>query len=267
MMDTLNTVVLRMGEWLFDWILLLPRDLGLLAVALITALLLVVVRRWTTDQDWLQRAKADQRVLKRLRREAKQRGDLAALARHKALGQQIGFRKLGMEGRPLLWAIMPVLVLAAWAYERMPWLPPEAGTEIRVSLRHPVSQTGALAHLVPIEGVNSTNWLAMFDRDGDGQSSSAVWQLTMKKGRHNLMLVSERGRFMHVVTVGEPGRTFVEQMHTEVGGVSSHVELRPRKLFGMVPGLDAIGLPPWLVGYLLLTVALVPVSKRIFRLQ
>ncbi len=50
------------------------------------------------------------------------------------------------------------------------------------------------------------------------------------------------------------------------GGRALEVRLRPARLFGVVPGIPAVGFQPWLVAYLLITIPLVPLLKRTLRI-
>jgi hypothetical protein len=268
-LDTITRWVLVVGDLLGGWILLLPRDLGLLAVGIVTALLLVGVRRWATDQGWLRRARDDAKRLKQLRREALARGDRAAADRHRTLAGRIGLMRLGGEGRPLIWAIVPVALLAVWAYERLPYLQPVPGAELAVHLVHPASAVGTLAHLVPEEGleVADDRWITNFVADpANPRQSVATWRLKPTADQR-LTLVSERGRFMHPLPLSGSSMPLVMIPHLEDGTIVSHLDLVERRLFGVIPGLPAAMLPAWLVGYLILTIAMVPVTKRVFRLE
>lgn len=66
---------------------------------------------------------------------------------------------------------------------------------------------------------------------------------------------SETGTYDLPLAVGSkkyesPLVTFPDESAVEV-------KLQQRKLFGIVPGIEAIGFAPWLIGYLLLVLPLV----------
>ncbi len=267
--QTINDGLLHALDWLFGWVLLLPRDLGLLAVAALTSVFLVGVRRWTTDQQWLTRARADQRVLKKLQREAKQRRDRQALTRHRTLNKQIGLMKLTTEGKPLLWAIIPVAVLAFWCYARLPFIPPVLHEHVEVRLNHPASATGQLVHLMPSENISTDSWIKPLRIEPTNERVSVVtWKvLPAQTGSFDLVMASPRGRFTHTLFVGSSGSEASIEHATSEGMIQTELSLKPRRLFGFVPGIPALGLPAWLVGYLVLTVALIPVTRKVFGLQ
>ena len=71
MMETINAWVANAADWIFGWILFLPRDLSLFTVAVLTSASLSFVRKWTTDQEWLHRSVADEERQCQLIKEAK----------------------------------------------------------------------------------------------------------------------------------------------------------------------------------------------------
>ncbi len=273
MNDPVSVFILNLGDLLLGWILHLPRDLGLAAVALLTAALLVVVRRWTTDQERLKRVKQDQRILSQTIARAKEKGDRDDLARIKSLKTRIGMIKLRAEIKPLLWAIVPVAFLAAWAYVRLPYLAPEPGQPIEVRLLHPVSAIDQLTHLVPAAGIEAAQPVTHFREHADypGQAV-ASWLIRLPEydGDNaplaSLVLVSSRGRFTHELE-SPPRPPPVLVPHDAEGVVASELILPERRLFGLVPGIPFLGLPAWLTGYLLIVIAGIPITKRLFKLQ
>lgn len=267
--EAINDGLLHALDWLFGWILLLPRDLSLLAVAVLTSVLLVGVRRWTTDQQWLTCARADQRVLKKLRREAKQRRDREAMTRYRTLNKRIGLMKLTTEGRPLLWAILPVALLAIWGYGRLSFMPPVSDEFVELRLYHPASATGQLVHLAPSENISTDAWIKPLRIDPTNKrfSMATWWIRPTQAGSHDLVMSSPRGRFMHTLSVGTSAPQASLRHPSAEGAIQTELGLQPRRLFGLVPGVPALGMPAWLVGYLVLTIVLIPVTRKVFGLQ
>jgi len=103
MLETINSLLVHAADWVFGWILYLPRDLALFSVAVLTSASLTFVRKWTTDQEWLHRAVADEARQNQLRKEAKKRGDKEAVQRHKDVVTLIKMKSMRFEGKPLLW--------------------------------------------------------------------------------------------------------------------------------------------------------------------
>jgi hypothetical protein len=70
--------------------------------------------------------------------------------------------------------------------------------------------------------------------------------------------------YRHRLLVGQ--RRYSRPVKLQREGSREHaIELKMRRLkpFGVVPGIGAV-FPPWLVGYLLVTIPGVPLLKRLF---
>lgn len=140
-LDTINqfgAVIVSGVDALLGWLLLLPRDATLFVFALLTALLMTLVRRWRTNQDLLRCCANDLRQLKQLNRAAKESGDKP---RRQRLRQTVALIKQMQlaEDMKVLWVVLiPVAALAMWAVERLDYLPPRVA---RISSCVPISQS------------------------------------------------------------------------------------------------------------------------------
>ena len=143
-------------DYLFGWLLLLPSDLTIIVTALLTGVVLTLVRKWTTNQDLLGRAVADNKRLAALIKEAKRAGDKEAVKRYRLTKAQVGMLKFKQEGKPMLVSLLPIALLATWAFARLEFLPPKPGETVTVVANAPVTQAGEVVHLVPGDGLTAT---------------------------------------------------------------------------------------------------------------
>ena len=270
MLERLNNSIVAVMDVLLGWLLRLPSDLQLIAVALGSAIILTAVRVRTSNQDLLRRCREDKSRLKALIREAKQRKDRTALQRHRSTLGMIAMKQLRQEGRPLLASLLPIVLLATWAFHRLEFHPPVAGEPVEFSAHFPISAAGRIAHIAPGEGVVAANgWLQEIAAvvDQGPAHGVATWQLTASERAepHRLQVRFDHRTFEHPLRVGTrtyepPVRTHDEHL------LRTEVKLRPVKLFGTVPGIPAILFPPWLTAYLLLVVPCVFILKRVFKI-
>jgi uncharacterized membrane protein (DUF106 family) len=231
-------------DHLFGWLLWLPSDLAILCLALMTVIMMIVTRKWTTNQEWLGRAVADNRQLSQLIREAKRGGDKETLARLRLTKARIGLLKFKQEGKPLLASLVPVALLATWAFARFEFLPPQSGDVVTAIVRAPVSAADDLVHLVPTSGVTAIDgWVKQLTVDGN--ETTAHWLLR----------------------IDDPLDAGQLKVRHAGGPLRLQLQLRERRLFGVVPGWPKIGLPAWLVGYLLIVILLVPILKKLTRIH
>jgi hypothetical protein len=265
MLDAWNHLSLTAGDLLLGWVLRLPRDLTLVVVALLTSALMVVVRYFTTPQDRLRRAAEDGRRLKQLARDAKGKGDQSARQRIKATQSMIGLIKLKAEGLPLLVSLVPVALLATWALFRLDFLPVKPAEPVELAVYTPAATAGEFVHVVPLDGVKPDGgWVRQVQAvTDDGPAHGlATWVLRADADAqpyHLLVRVRDRtlqrelivGQRIYAAPVEDHGDDYVSEWKRE-----------PYRFLGFVPGIDAIGLPGWLIGYVILVVPFTMGLKR-----
>lgn len=301
MLETINNFCTTVMDFVLGWSLsLLPRDLILVLVALLTSLTLTGVRVFTTNQDMLKRMKADKGRLKQLIREAKARGDREAVKRHKGIFQTIGMKSFKYEGLPLLASIVPIAFLAVWAFARLGYVAPGEGTKTRLVVDFPLYANGDFVSLVPRPGmaVDGNNWVRRVEKkevkfDARGrlpvvlwgkhpanipentvEKAQAVWEVSCRKEANAYPLDFRfRGQTLdHQLIVD--GRTYYSPLGTWVDGtVNLQMDLPEYKFLGFIPSLDfywkgqcVLPLDAWLLGYLLIVIPLALLLKPILRI-
>jgi uncharacterized membrane protein (DUF106 family) len=300
MLETINNLCARVMDFVLGWSLsILPRDLVLVLVALLTSLTLTVVRVFTTNQDMLKRMKNDKARLKRLIRQAKAQGDREAIRRHKATIQQIGMRSFKFEGLPLLASLIPIAMLAVWAFSRLGYVAPREGQKIRLTVDFPTYAEGDMVALVPRDGlaVEGNNWVrtvktAEPSYDALGRLPIAVkgeapakdfvptavgraeWVVTARKSDAPYPLEWRfRGKTLgHNLIVD--GKTYYSPVgYWDDPPVSLRMDIPEYKFLGFVPSLDfywngqcVLPLDAWLLGYLVIVIPLALLLKPVLRI-
>jgi uncharacterized membrane protein (DUF106 family) len=280
MLDWINNAVLSLADPLLNWLLRLPTDLALVIVAVGTGAVLTFMRLGTTNQDLLRRCGRDKKRLKELIREAKRQKDMQAVNRYRTTRNMIGIMAMKQEGWPLLAAIVPIAILGAWCFQRLAFVPPRAGEVVPLTAYFPVSAVGELAHLVPQEGLHEVSqaesdgherWIQEIAEDPDPQSGAAahaiaVWNLRADADAqpYRLEIRYKACTVEKELFVGQP----VYSPEVEFYGDDRPVELvligmTPVKFLGVVPGIDWLLMPPWLVAYFLIAVPSVSLIKRV----
>jgi uncharacterized membrane protein (DUF106 family) len=267
MLNWLNHLILSVMDCIVGWLLLLPRDATLVLLALLTSLLFLVVRRYWTKQELLRRCAADQRRLRELIRAARRCRDKPALARLRGLRGLIGRKAFAQEGRPLLVLLLPLVLLGTWAWQRLEFLPAQAGMPMTFTATFPLSAAGQFVHLVPAPGLQMPDgWIRQVTvRTEMGvATASASWTLIGERGSYTLTLRHQGRTSLHPLLLGEGKYSTPSVVHGD-GDVRTTIDLGLFRWLGMVPGVPQLGLAPWLVAYLALVLVITPVLKRILR--
>ncbi len=271
-MDTMTQFsdwMLRTLDGLLGWLLLLPRDATLLVFAVLTALLMTLARRWVTNQDLLRRCAEDLRQLKQLNREAKQAGDKPKRQRLQNTLALVKRMQLVEDLKVLAVVLLPVAVLAMWAVERLDYLPPRVGEDVSLRVAFLASSVDEVTHLVPVSGVELRTPAIQVVQAGADVSSGgwAEWTARPLNAADELTLtIRHHGETItHCVAIGQPTYLSPQQFHSSERMAKSEVRLTRYRPLGLDLRLESLGLPPWMLGYLALTLLLVPLAKRCLR--
>ncbi len=299
MLEALNLWIVNAADWIFGWILYLPRDAKIFCVAILTSVSLTLVRKWTTDQDWLKRAATDEIGQNQLKRVAKKRGDKEAAKRHTDVVTMIKMKAMKFEGKPLLWSLLPVGLLATWAFARLAFIPPVANHPVEVRACVPRSAIGQKVHLAPEQGVEvvgkwiqpvvedrrvvTTNtwdmaglWIgdhfrglcqgtiAAVTAPAPTLDGAAVWQVIVHDTQPHVLKFRYAGRTYEAPILAGT-RCYAEPVtiFQDSPLQSIEVALKPVRLFDFIG--DVWVMQAWIVAYLLIASLLVPALKHILR--
>jgi len=298
MLEAINRACLAIADPLLGWLLHVPRDAALVAVAVGTALVLTLARALTTDQDLLRRCKRDKKRQKQLIRQARRAGDKDACKRHRITARQIGLKAVGQEGWPLLASIPPIVLIAVWAFARIAYCTPDPWEGIALSMYFPADAIGDLVHMLPPqEGLDVEGGLIRRvgeDYAEDGVSvvaGRAGWTLSARKRKTPYTLrVRCRGRIIEHELRAD-GRTYTAPV-TRYGPRREQVfeyglgdyKYRPFgrigdwharvpewtvagcTVFGPYAGQELFVADAWLIGYLLIAIPFAFILRPILRI-
>lgn len=268
MLDAWNTFSLRLMDFLLGWLLAMPGDVRVFVLAIGTAGILTLARRFTTRQDLLHLADKDAKRLKQLIKEAKRHRDKGAIQRYRATHSMVAMLKLGAEGKPILVSILPIAMLATWAMARMEFHPPQADEPVSVTIYTPVGAAGEVVHLVPEDSVAADGWVKSVQAvtDEGPPHGLATWTLRASAADQPRALTFrlKDQTYRHELRVGQ--RIYSTPLIDHGGQVLTELSMRPLKLFNVVPGVPGLYLPPWLLAYLLITIPFVFILKKMLRI-
>lgn len=272
MINLWNSFALSLVDLLLGWLLMFPASVAILVVSVGSGAILTFARRFTTDQTKLRIAAEDRTRLKHLAKEAKARGDKEAAKRHAAVRNQISVMTLNQEWKPLLVSLLPIALLATWAVERLEFHPPKIDDDVTVVSYVPRRLVGQTMHIVPVEGLEPEGtWISAVApgelmgvpcgearwtfRVSDPEAASVQeFPLQVRLERETLDSALRFG----ARTYASARRWFPQH---EVRIDTDLQQVRP---FGVVPGIEAILFPPWLIAYILLVIPSVFLTKKLF---
>lgn len=268
-MDVLNSLyawTVRAVDYPLGWLLWLPRDVTLVLFAALTALLMTLARRAVTNQDLLRRCAEDLQRLKQLLRQTRRSQDKLTRLRLRSTVGLIKGMQLAADMRVLIVVLLPVAILAIWASERLDFLPPQVDRDLVVRAHFPLSSIEGLTHLVPAADCKLNRTAIQVIRvDAASSSGLAEWTLHPTSAAENLAIIIRHRHesATHLVAIGHATYRPPVQSHPNERLALTEVVLDRYRPLGLNLKTEAIGLPPWMVGYLVLTLLLVPALKRL----
>jgi uncharacterized membrane protein (DUF106 family) len=304
MLEALNNWCVYVMDFVMGWALNLPRDLVLAIVAVLTGLVLTGVRAFTTNQNFLKRCQNDKKRLGQLIKEAKARGDKEAIKRHKDTIQLIGMKSFKSEGMPLLVSLIPIALLATWAFGRLAFLAPQPGQPITVTVEFPSDAQGEMVALVPQEGmkVDGNNWVRTIVSvnqpfDAQGRLPAPIWPITPRGDadpnnvqpttvfRAKWTVTCDRRQQPYPLDFRFRGETLPAELIVDGqkyaaplgtwqdGAINLKMQLQEYKFLSVVPSIDLywnkgvfIPLDAWLMGYLIIVIPLSFLLKPLMRI-
>ncbi|QDU40992.1 hypothetical protein Mal4_53570 [Maioricimonas rarisocia] len=244
MSDVLHMVSLRVGELFWGWTLALPRDLTILLTAVLSTLVVLLVRRLLTDQPLLRDIRADERTLRQLIRKAKRTGEEEVLTRYRNTHSAVMAMKLSQEFRVLPIALLLILVTVAWGNERLSWLPLRRGEPVILELEVPRVHAGRIVHLVPQPELSSRDgWLRQLDEQTEPLPRARTeWEILIEDPPAERLLTIRLNdqTLEHPVSVDVPPGTD-ERVRRHADGVTTTLHLKRYRPFGLPV--------PWPVAY------------------
>jgi len=259
MIAWLQQLAITLGDLLFGWTLTWGADIGLLIVSVLSAMLLIAIRYFSTPRDLLLRIRVDHRVLRRRIREAKKLGDTSRAKRMISIRQRMSLRGLKWELPSLLLALPIIGGLACWAGERLAYHPLRAGDELSLQFQAATSAESELVHIRPQHGMVTQQPIVelKIHEVASTKSASGSWQIQLGKSYEELpsevVFVFRGQEFVHPMT----------SLQTQHEGVITTSSLQPVCFFGLMP--SNWFLPPWMLAYLAITLPLAIVLRKLLR--
>lgn len=258
-------------DWLLGWTLYLPRDLTLLLVVILTVGIVLFIRRHCTAQDRLARVKRDLVQLRRLRGTARAAGDRQSIQRLDTIATQLKLLTMRADLVVLAWALVPLGLLAWWASARLPYYSPKSGEELTITASYSASSVDRLTYLLPHEGYELLT--PAIQRVTMGEEAGTVARVTWKVRvtatepcEVPLVIQHLEDRVEHPLKLSSVQYRDPYQTHRGSGVLSTEVSLRAYRFLGVVPGIHAWGIDPWMMSYLALTLVLMPMARRLLRI-
>ncbi|MFO0904176.1 MAG: hypothetical protein U0939_14325 [Pirellulales bacterium] len=244
---------LQVGDLLLGWSLAWTPEAAVVLAAIASWLLFRAARRCVISGDRLERAYADLRTLRRLRREAVERDDCETRSRLDRTAIEVRLLLLRSDLQAGAIAALPLLGLAVWCHERLTYCALGTQPEVQLIAVFPLHAIDHYAHLVPQDDLaTDSGWIARIEIDPTDRSQSrAVWRLRClsdsSRGERLLEIRHRGSTATHRLRWGDAYYNAPRQLHAAGPCLATMTPLREFRFAGIVPwhiaylGLLAVG--------------------------
>ncbi len=165
-----------------SWVLILPLWLGIAVLALIITLLVNLVHKYTTDQNYIRQLKAD---MKNLQKEIKKHKDNPQ--KQLKLQQQImqiNGKLMSKSLKPMIFTMLPLLIIFGWMSANLAYEPLQPGQEVVVTM---------LMREPALVNISSQTADILTDPQVQTIEQLAKWKISGDEGEHLLVFTTDTG--------------------------------------------------------------------------
>ncbi len=261
-----DTICRRVGDGALGWTLDYPRDPVIFVLGVCLGIVLCVVRRFTTDRQFLEQITADQKRLQKLIHAARTNHDHERFQRLQHIRNLVRMKRSQAELLSVGISILILAAVATWGQHRLGNLPWRRGDSVDLSIQTPPAAIGKVIHVLPdSQLVSDGGWIRKI-RSGvkNGQPQGlAEWSFCLdEEPPPTIILKCEAGTVVHQLLTPQGQLAGATQKHH--GLLETHVQLKPYRPLGLLPQNILPGVPGWAFLLMLVTT---PVFLSLSRLE
>ncbi len=165
-LDFLNPVF----DFLFGWLLPLPPFWSILILSIIMSLIVIIITKYTTDQDLMKRLKDEQKELQKEIKMLKDNPEKMMQVQKKQMESSMKY--MTQSFKPMIFTFIPIIIIFGWISANLAYEPILPGQEFSVRVQFEKGITGTINATAP-EGITLTS-------DASKQVSDGVAIFTFK---------------------------------------------------------------------------------------
>lgn len=195
--DFLNPIF----DFLFGWLLVLPPFWSIMIVSLLMSLIIVVITKYTSNQNLMKELKEESKALQKQMKELKDSPEKMMEVQKKHMESSMKYMKHSF--RPLLFTFIPIILIFGWVNAHLAYDPIMIGQEFSVKVTLEKGITGNISAASP-EGITITSdeikevsdGFAIFtfkaEKEGSYTSPGITFAVNDKSYTQDVLVTSER---------------------------------------------------------------------------
>ncbi len=219
-LDFLNPVF----DFLFGWLLLLPPFWAILILSFIMSLIVIIITKYTTDQDLMKHLKEESKDLQKQMRELKDQPEKLMEVQKKHM--QSSMKYMTQSFRPMIFTFIPIIIIFGWISAHLAYEPILPGQEFSVKVQLDKGVAGVISATAP-EGITLTgdaskkisDGIVIFTFKGDAGNYSApgiVFSVNGKEYHKDVKITTKREYINPIKPVRDGTVRQIETLHEKV---------------------------------------------------
>jgi uncharacterized membrane protein (DUF106 family) len=120
-------------DTVFGWLLVIPPFWSILILSLLVSLIIVVITKFTTDQDLMKRLKGESKELQKQMKTLKEHPEKLMAVQKQQM--EMSMKMMRQSFRPMIWTLIPILLIFGWMQDRLAYEPIMPDQEFSVKLQ------------------------------------------------------------------------------------------------------------------------------------
>jgi uncharacterized membrane protein (DUF106 family) len=210
----------------FGWLLVIPPFWSIMLLSLLVSLIIVVITKFTTDQDLMKRLKGESKELQKQMKTLKDHPEKLMAVQKQQM--EMSMKMMRQSFRPMIWTLIPILLIFGWMQDRLAYEPIMPGQEFSVKLQFEKGVGKLLINATAPEGIvitgaagkEVTDGVAIFtfraENEGHYTAPGLTFNINGKDYVKDVMVTTKRAYAKPLKMVGDDVVRSIETVHEKL---------------------------------------------------
>ncbi|MEM2915842.1 MAG: EMC3/TMCO1 family protein [Candidatus Woesearchaeota archaeon] len=220
-LDFLNPVF----DFLFGWLLLMTPFWSILILSFIMSFIVIIITKYTTDQDLMKHLKEESKELQKQMKELKDQPEKMMEVQKKHM--QSSMKYMSQSFRPMIFTFIPIIIIFGWISAHLAYEPIMPGQEFSVKVQLEKGLQGVIVNATAPEGITLTSnaskevsdGFAIFTFKGDAgdySSPSLMFNVNGKEYYKEVKITTKREYVNPIKPIRDGTVKQIETIHEKV---------------------------------------------------
>ena len=242
-------------DFAFGWLLKLPPFFALLILSLLISLIIVLIYKYTTNQQLMKQLKEEIKGYQKQMKELRQHPEKALDVQKKAM--QANMKYMGHSMKATLITFIPIIIIFGWMNSHLAFEPIMPGQEFSVAVNLAKGETATIEAIAP-DGIELTG-----NSTREAENGQALFTMEAKKSGEYLLefKADDQSYTKELIVTNERAYSPQAQLFRNLPVKSIAINYQPTKIINL--GFLRLG---WLWSYILFSIVFSMVLRKIMKI-